>query len=137
MSSIVNHLSVHSHSDAMPHPNLHFRFTVQPIHCNGLGNLHGGCTATLFDYCTSIPLLLVAQPGFWAFLGVTRTLNCTYLRPIPGGSTIDIYCELLSVGKRMSAIKGEMRAVGADGKLGALLAICEHGKVNTDPPLKL
>jgi acyl-coenzyme A thioesterase 13 len=100
-----------------------------------MGNLHGGCTATIFDVCTTLPLHLVAKPGFWMYLGVSRTLNTTYLQPVPNGTTVDIQCEILHVGKRLSTIKGEMRAINEDGTPGALLAVCEHGKVSTDPPL--
>lgn len=67
------------------------------------------------------------------YMGVSRTLNCTYLKPVPCDSTVDIQCEILSIGKRLCTIKGEMRAVNEDGTIGALLAICEHGKVSTDP----
>jgi acyl-coenzyme A thioesterase 13 len=66
------------------------------------------------------------------YLGVSRTLNCTYLKPIPCGSTIDIQCEILSIGKRLCTTRGEMRAVNEDDTVGSLLAVCEHGKVSTD-----
>ncbi|KAI4596682.1 hypothetical protein KJ359_005024 [Pestalotiopsis sp. 9143b] len=131
MATIIPHLTVHSHATS-PYPRVDFRFTVQPAHCNQMGNLHGGCTATLFDSCTTWPLHLVNKPGFWTYMGVSRTLNCTYLLPIPVGTTVDIRCEILSIGKRLAVMKGEMRAVGEDGKLGPLLAVCEHGKVSTD-----
>ncbi|KAI1867780.1 uncharacterized protein JN550_006921 [Neoarthrinium moseri] len=136
MTHIMPYLTVRAHSTSLPHPYIDFRFTVEPVHANQMANLHGGCTASIFDICTTLPLYLIAKPGFWMYLGVSRTLNCTYLRPIPVGSTIEIHCEVLSVGKRMSVIKGEMRAVGEDGKPGALLAVCEHGKVSTDPPVE-
>lgn len=70
------------------------------------------------------------------YLGVSRTLNTTYLKPIPCGTTIDILCEILSIGKRLCTVKGEMRAVDEEGNVGALLAVCEHGKVSTDPPVR-
>ncbi|KAK0630646.1 HotDog domain-containing protein, partial [Bombardia bombarda] len=109
-------------------------FTVQPAHCNGNRTLHGGCIATLFDYCTTMPVMLVSSvaDGFWSRMGVTRTLNMTYLRPIPVGTEIRIVCEVLAVGKRLGAIRGEMRRASDD----ALLVTCEHGRVNTDPPPK-
>ncbi|KAH8678339.1 HotDog domain-containing protein [Xylariales sp. PMI_506] len=142
MKGIMPHLKIQSHSAAMPHPSVTFRFTVLPDHANGLNNMHGGCTATLFDLCTSMPLHFVSRPGFWQYMGVSRTLNCTYLRPIPVGTTVDIECTLMQVGKKLATVRGEMRAVregDPDGAKGPLLAVCEHGKVSLEglPPSKL
>ncbi|KAK1779091.1 HotDog domain-containing protein [Copromyces sp. CBS 386.78] len=128
-SSLIPHLKLLSSDPSLPHPKAFFRYIVQPQHCNRLGNLHGGCTATLFDYCTTMPLALVSKPGFWSYLGVSRTLNTTYLRPIPVGTEIFIECEVVAIGKRLATLSGKMRRA-VDG---ALLATCEHGKFNTDP----
>ncbi|KAI1084533.1 Thioesterase/thiol ester dehydrase-isomerase [Whalleya microplaca] len=136
MTTIIPHLTIVSYSASLPHPSITFRFTVQPIHCNGLKNLHGGCTSTIFDSCTTMPLHFVSRPGYWAFLGVSRTLNVTYLRPIPVGTTVNIKCDIVQVGRKLCTLRGEMRAVGEDGKEGPVVAVCEHGKVNTDPPVE-
>ena len=76
-----------------------------------------------------MPLALVSKPGFWYYLGVSRTINTTYLRPIPVGTEIFIECEVVAIGKRLATLSGKMRRATD----GALLATCEHGKVNTDP----
>jgi len=105
-----------------------FIYTVQPEHCNGASNLHGGCAASLFDHLTTMPLCFVKEPPTWSLLGVSRTLNVTYLRPVPVGSTVRVVCEIVHVGRRMATIKATMTRESD----GAVLAICEHGKVSTD-----
>lgn len=133
MSSCLPYLQLHSWSTDDPkHPKVTFSYTVQPDNSNRIGNMHGGCTATLFDYATSMPLCLVSKPGFWFHLGVSRTLNVSYLRPIPIGEKILIECEVMAMGKTLSTIRGIMRREND----GAVLATCEHGKYNTDPPPK-
>lgn len=101
---------------------------MQPGHTNRLRNLHGGCTATLFDVLTTFVLALVNRPGHWEYMGVTRTLNVTYLRPVPAGETVLIECEAVHVGRQLCNLRGTMRKE-ADG---AVVAVGEHGKFNTD-----
>ncbi|OTB16392.1 hypothetical protein K445DRAFT_317365 [Daldinia sp. EC12] len=135
MATIAPYLSIVSYSASPPHPSITFRFTVQPIHSNGLGNLHGGCASTIFDACTTLPLHLISRPGFWQYTGVSRTLNVTYLRPVPVGTTVNIKCDILHAGRKLCALRGEMRVVTEDGHEGPLLVVCEHGKASTDPPV--
>jgi len=115
-----------------PYHRLVFSFSVQPQHCNRLGSLHGGAAASLFDLCTTMPLVLVSRPGFWRFLGVSRTLNVTYLRPAVAGMTVEIECELVQIGKRACTVRGTMRSGDGVGQ-GQIMALCEHGKMNVDP----
>ena len=61
--------------------------------------------------------------------GVSRTLNCTYLRPVPMGETVIIESEVVHAGKRLCAIKGVMKRE----RDGAVLTTCEHGKASIDP----
>ncbi|RFU28278.1 hypothetical protein B7463_g8053, partial [Scytalidium lignicola] len=112
-----------------PHGNAQFSYTVKQEHINRLGNLHGGCTATIFDFATTCALAPIAREGFWALVGVTRTLNVTYLRPVALGEEVVIECDVVHAGRRLCTLKGVMKRKSD----GAVLAICEHGKVNTDP----
>lgn len=123
-------LKLVSFSAALPHPSVTFSFTVDEIHNNNAGNMHGGAVASLFDWATTMPLAMVAKPGFWSFMGVTRRLDVTYLRPAPIGTECLVEVELVSVGKSMALLKGTMRRKSD----GAILAVCQHDKVNTDPP---
>lgn len=120
------------HSSTMtPHPTVTFQFTVQPEHHNGLHNMHGGATASLFDWCTSIALALINKSGFWFFMGVTRTLSLTYLRPVPVGEVVLVECEVAHAGRKLCHLKGRMKRASD----GVLLVTCEHDKVSTDPPV--
>ncbi|KAK1967349.1 thioesterase superfamily protein [Colletotrichum eremochloae] len=114
-----------------PTPSVTFAFTVRPEHCNRSGNLHGGAAATLFDALTTMCLALVNdRPGYWQFLGVSRTLSCSYLRPAPAGEECLVECEIVQVGRLLCHLRGTLRRK----RDGSVLATCEHHKFNTDPP---
>jgi uncharacterized protein (TIGR00369 family) len=132
MSEITPYLTFHSSTPktATSNATVTFRFTSQPVHSNGTGNVHGGCISTLFDFCTSAVFGMVNRPGHWFFLGVSRSLNVTYLRPMPIGEEVLVESELLSAGRNLAHIKGRIRRVSD----GTVLATCEHDKVNADPP---
>jgi acyl-coenzyme A thioesterase 13 len=78
-----------------------FEFRVNSTHTNGMGNLHGGCTATLFDWCTTTALIPISDETFWRMKGVSRTLNVTYLRPVPEGTVVLIESEVVHAGKKL------------------------------------
>jgi acyl-coenzyme A thioesterase 13 len=66
-----------------------------------MGNLHGGCCATIFDWATTTALVPISNPGFWLSLGVSRTLNVTYLRPVPKDEVVTVESEIVQIGKRI------------------------------------
>ena len=63
--------------------------------------MHGGATATIFDFATSMPLTLVAKDDFWFMPGVSRTLNVTYLEAVPNGQEVEIEAEAVKIGKNL------------------------------------
>ncbi|KAL7789065.1 HotDog domain-containing protein [Trichoderma ceciliae] len=133
MHNLIPGIRIVSASSSLPHPSITFSFTVQKEHTNGFGNLHGGAAASLLDFCTSMVLALISKPGFWQTMGVSRTLNTTYMRPVPAGMEVLMECEILQVGKRLCALRGTMRRKND----GELLCVCEHNKANVDPDPKL
>ncbi|KAF2155676.1 hypothetical protein K461DRAFT_290679 [Myriangium duriaei CBS 260.36] len=98
---------------------------------NNSSNLHGGAHSTIFDILTSFTTAVIARPGFWLLGGVSRTLNVTYLRPAPSGEPMLIECEIIHAGQRLALMKATMRKKSD----GAIISICEHNKVNADPPV--
>lgn len=90
-----------------------FELKIKQEHTNRLQNLHGGCSATIFDICTTTALLPIAKPGFWAFAGVSRTLNVTYLKPVPTGEVVVIESEVVHAGKRLCKAPYEVSGVGS------------------------
>jgi acyl-coenzyme A thioesterase 13 len=98
-------------------------FTAAPELCNKSGYLHGGCAATLLDSLTSAALLTIAKPGFVDGGCVSRTLSCTFLRPVPMGTECVVECWVVAAGKRTANVSGEIRT-----KDGKVCVTCVHDK---------
>jgi acyl-coenzyme A thioesterase 13 len=89
--------------------------------------MHGGAAGVIFDMATTTALCPIARPGFWEFMGgVTRTLNISYLKAVPIGVTVRLISRVVSVGKQMAMVRGEMTSL--DGKI--IYCTAEHHKVN-------
>ena len=56
-------------------------------------------------------------------------LSVSFLRPAPVGTVVLVECSVVSMGRRLALLRGEMRRKSD----GALVAICIHDKANTDP----
>jgi|SRR5690242_2130243 len=89
--------------------------------------MHGGAAGVIFDMSTTTALCPVARPGFWEFMGgVTRSLNISYLKAVPIGTTVRLTSRVVGVGKQMAMVRGEMTSL--DGK--TIYCTVEHHKVN-------
>ncbi|KAK5055379.1 hypothetical protein LTR84_013129 [Exophiala bonariae] len=95
---------------------------VTPRLCNKSGNLHGGAAATIMDNLTSTALVTISKPGFLDAGHVSRTINMTYLRPVPKGSTARIECHVQAAGRNTANIVGKLYV---NEKLAV---ICVHDK---------
>ncbi|TGZ81532.1 Thioesterase/thiol ester dehydrase-isomerase [Ascodesmis nigricans] len=104
-----------------------FTFTVTLALCNALQNLHGGAAALIFDVTTTCAVVPLSKPGFWENAGVTRSLNCSYLRPLPEGSVVTVEARVVQVGRRLVSVVGVMRGEG-----GEVAVMCEHTKMVVD-----
>lgn len=95
-----------------------------------MGNLHGGCAATIIDILSTAILLGVSKPGFFSLNGVvSRNLKVTYLRPVPANTEIRLVCQVIHTGRRLALLRAEI--LRADN--GDLCVLGEHEKANTDP----
>ncbi|KAF1981808.1 thioesterase family protein-like protein [Aulographum hederae CBS 113979] len=116
--------------DAGPEGSVLFEMTIGKNFSNLNDVMHGGAAGVIFDMSTTTALGPLSRPGFYYFLGgVTRTLNISYLRAVPTGTTVRLRSWVTSVGRTMAMIRGEMTSV--DGKL--VYCTAEHHKVNLDP----
>lgn len=113
---------------ASPSGSVEYTLPITPAYANLNGVMHGGAAGVIFDMCTTTALCPIARPGFWEFLGgVTRSLNISYLRAVPVGTTVRIKSRVVQAGRTMALIKGEMTSL--DGE--TVYATVEHHKVNT------
>ncbi|KZM21820.1 uncharacterized protein EKO05_0003135 [Ascochyta rabiei] len=113
--------------DAGPEGSAEFELYIAPNFSNLNNVMHGGAAGVIFDMSTTTALCPVARPGFWEFMGgVTRSLNISYLKAVPIGTTVRLVSKVASVGKQMAMIRGEMTSL--DGK--TTFCTVEHHKVN-------
>jgi acyl-coenzyme A thioesterase 13 len=68
-----------------------------------LGNLHGGCVATLIDICSSFGILVTSGKP-WSLIGISTDLSVAYLRGVAEGEKLRIVCEPQRVGKTLANI---------------------------------
>ncbi|KAL7272203.1 hypothetical protein RUND412_004999 [Rhizina undulata] len=118
-------------ASAHPEGTTTFEFTVTEEYTNYLGSIQGGAVATLFDICTTTALIPIAREGFWEFLGVTRNLNITYLRPALVGCTLEFKSTVVHAGKRLVTIQGVARRK----EDSAIMYMAEHLKAEIEPPV--
>lgn len=48
----------------------------------------------MFDVCTTWTLFPIADYGFWSTMGTTRSLVCTYVKPVVEGEVVDVECRV-------------------------------------------
>ncbi|KAJ5881669.1 uncharacterized protein N7529_000341 [Penicillium soppii] len=112
-----------------PPATVSFLFKITPAMSNYMGNLHGGCAATLIDVLSTTILLGLSEPGRFALGGVSRNLKVTYLRPVPTDTEVRLVCEVVHVGKRLALLRAEIQRAES----GDVCVVGEHEKANTDP----
>ncbi|KAG9196124.1 acyl-coenzyme A thioesterase 13 [Alternaria panax] len=104
-----------------------YELNIGPNFSNLNNVMHGGAAGVIFDMSTTTALCPLARPGFWEFMGgVTRSLNLSYLKAVPINTRVRLNSKVVSVGKQMAMIRGDMTSV--DGK--TTYCTVEHHKVN-------
>ncbi|KAI8143649.1 HotDog domain-containing protein [Fennellomyces sp. T-0311] len=81
-----------------------WEFKVDEKHCNQLGNIHGGCVATIIDICSSFAILTYEGKGGWGLIGVSTDLAVSYMSGMSAGQTARLECEVQRVGKTLANI---------------------------------
>ncbi|CAD6890869.1 unnamed protein product [Tilletia controversa] len=108
---------------------------------NGLGNVHGGCVATIVDCITSACIYCHTTgeiPDPWSMLGVSQSLSIVYLSPLPIESYMDIIITVASVGRSISVTQAEIWVKdGKGGKRIRKAALGTHTKVDNSSQAKL
>lgn len=124
--------------DAGPEGSTLYELHVDEKYANLNNIMHGGATATIFDMATMSALGPLSRPGYWFFMGgISRSLNVSFLRAVPTGTTVRIRSWVVQIGKTMAMIRGEMFS-GGDGNGGdgadypkkTIYAVAEHHKVH-------
>ncbi|OBZ85330.1 Acyl-coenzyme A thioesterase 13 [Choanephora cucurbitarum] len=80
-----------------------WKFVVGRSHSNIMGQLHGGCIATLIDICSSFAVLVTTDKYKWDML-VSSDLAVTYTNGVAVGEVLRIECEAQRVGKHLANI---------------------------------
>ncbi|KZP21594.1 Thioesterase/thiol ester dehydrase-isomerase [Athelia psychrophila] len=78
-----------------------FEIIVDRDMANGMGSMHGGCTAYLIDVCTTLALnAYKMSTTFESLPSVSQSLNVVYHSPAMIGDTLRIVNKTITVGAR-------------------------------------
>ncbi|CAO1621573.1 unnamed protein product [Jaminaea pallidilutea] len=116
-----------------------FRMQCQEGMANQLGNLHGGCAATMADLFTSLAIYLHvadSDPSTpWGMLGVTQSLSLVYLAAVPAEEWMEIECNVLSLGSRVAVMTGDIWLLESeDGPRVKKATYATHTKLDRPAP---
>lgn len=92
------------------HARLVLRMRVTDKMDNTLGNMHGGCSATLVDNITSMVVFYHTSGVYgepWSFLGVSQNISVLYLNACPLGSVIEMDVYSAQVGKNIALLTAD------------------------------
>ncbi|EJU06640.1 Thioesterase/thiol ester dehydrase-isomerase [Dacryopinax primogenitus] len=82
--------------------------TVTEDCLNGMGFLHGGCTAYLIDTCSSITLTALDPPDYSIPPTVSLNLNVTYHAAASLGASLRIISTVVSFSTRVQTVRCEV-----------------------------
>lgn len=94
---------------------------VEEEHCNLLGSLHGGVSATIVD---SVSTYALASHKFGAMPHVSVNINMEYLKAAKLGEEIQIIADTVKVGKTLAFLAVEIKEKNS----GTLLVKGTHTK---------
>ncbi|KAF8165902.1 HotDog domain-containing protein [Crassisporium funariophilum] len=76
---------------------------------NGGGSMHGGCTASLIDMCSTLALhALVMSETTSEYISVSQTMNIVYHSPAQLGDKLRLVNTTLTVGARAHSVRTEV-----------------------------
>ncbi|EKM51537.1 uncharacterized protein PHACADRAFT_261738, partial [Phanerochaete carnosa HHB-10118-sp] len=108
-----------------------FEIVVTRDMCNYLSDMHGGCAATLIDFCTSLVRNLVLTKDSPTWNGhVSLTLNVTFHAPAVLGTRLKIVNSTVAIGTRVITARAEIY----DVTNGRIVASGMHVKVPPSQP---
>ena len=92
-----------------------FRYIVQPWEANRVGGLHGGIMASMLDHACG--LTASAWLGHWA---PTMSISIDYIRPAEIGDRLLAVATVVSFGRHLIRVRGELRRE----QTGKVVAAC-------------
>lgn len=116
------------HASAHPkHPSVLYELLVDEHYTNLNGVLHGAAASLIFDMATMSAMCPIQREGVWDFqVGTSRTLNLSFLRAVPLGTTVRVKCWVMQHGRTTCMLSGVITSV--DGE--TVYATCEHHKIH-------
>ncbi|KAH8096585.1 HotDog domain-containing protein [Cristinia sonorae] len=107
-----------------------FETRVTKSMLNDTPNMHGGCTAFLIDFCSSVTLALLLEYMKKPSSQVSQNLNIMYHAPAREGARIRIVNRTVTVGKRTMSARSEVY----DADNSRLVASGSHSKMTGSQP---